>query len=368
MSYFSSFFLSKDKYNFKFPLLLSSLYNLVHFVLAVISIWITQGTRIPRQQLDSPIPYLLGDKKDPFLDNTSDEYIPPRIHSSSRTIIQRMFDYLEDIGAFNLWIIVCSLISAVDIGFSGYSLRNIPLAFYMILKSGTPVFILLFKFFFQPEKPTIQPTAIVFTIAIGIGLVSYGNAEILKASYIILVIASSIMSGFKLAFLKYFINQSVLRNNSVLESLCVMSFLLGIFLFFGFLCFEGLFNLIDQESLKQPGDTIKCFSLIIAAGIISFFECIAEYIVLSKTSVITISIMRIAKEILIVGISIASKEMKLSSINQLGLAIAVLGILLFGYKETIFEQIPAPEKSPEKQKTEAPANPVDQIPLKAAIA
>ena len=67
-------------------------------------------------------------------------------------------------------ILPCSFSTALDIGLSNSSLKSITLSFYTMLKSSSPVFILLFAFAFRLETPTPSLILIMLIICSGVFL------------------------------------------------------------------------------------------------------------------------------------------------------------------------------------------------------
>ncbi|KAI5189005.1 solute carrier family 35, member C2 [Nematocida sp. AWRm77] len=353
MSFFSSFILSKTEYNFSFPLFLSACGNVIHFLLSLAAIFLTQTGRTPQEQkLSSPIPYIIREKIGS----------PAEAHEKTHTVLRRReehawhkkaYFFFKSIGTFDIWIILCSLNGSIDIGFSGYSLRSVPLAFYTMLKSSTPIFILFSRFLFQLEKPSAPLALIIFSIALGVFYTSKNDSVVYNPVHIGMILGSSMMAGIRWAFLEYFIKSSVKQSNSVLSSLCVMSLLTGLFLVLGFFLFEGVSNFVSFEGFLTVQSTCICACLILGGAVVSFFLCLAEYILIARTSVITLSVIGIVKEIMIVCISVRKGLIVLSGQNIAGLALASVGILLFTFRDLLFGIPPAPqERAPSKEEEE----------------
>ncbi|KAI5186613.1 solute carrier family 35, member C2 [Nematocida homosporus] len=342
MNFFSSFLLSKDDYDFRFPLFLGSISHLIHFGLSVIGIVMFRSPPC-EQTLHSPIPYLIRKKIGSPIDKTpslsrkrtqapvSQIWRQPDEQESGRTfrILQICYAFLLNIGAFDAWIITCALCGSIDNGFSGYALRSVPLAFYTMLKSSSPIFILISRFLFQLEEPSMPLIGTICIIATGVFFASKSDTVVYRFQPICMILSSCVMGGFRGAFLEYFIKQNITRHNNILYNLCVVSLLMGIFLCTGFFLFEGVHNLLQLKAFATLSSTLNCLFLIFGSSVVSFFLCVTEYTLISKTSVITLSVIGIVKELIIIAISVCQGKIHLSVANMCGLCTASVGVLLF---------------------------------------
>ncbi|KAI5159246.1 solute carrier family 35, member C2 [Nematocida ausubeli] len=340
MSFFTSYFLSVNGYNFKFPFFYFSIHQLTHFALASLSIWYFKKPILHEPAIESPLPYITREKigspverlykKEPLEEGRLE-------HTASiDNILFPLYQFLNSIGVFNIWIIICCLIGSIDTGMSGFALRKISLPFYTMLKSTTPIFILFARFVFQLEQPTVAPIAIIVTIASGISLAAKSDTIQFNAKYALLVLGACFMAGFRWGFLEYFIKRSAQKNNSILHSISVLSLLSGGFLFLGFVLFEGILPFIASDKFETVLSACTCLSLIILTGIAGFASCLAEFLLISKTNVMVSSIVMIVKEIAILCISVKRKTLVLSNINILGMGISIVGILLFTFRPILF--------------------------------
>ncbi|KAI5171219.1 solute carrier family 35, member C2 [Nematocida sp. LUAm3] len=347
MNFFASYLLSENDYDFRLPLFLSATSHFIHFTLSITAIYLLKTKITFEHPLHSPIPYITRTKikssgrisrEAEQSRRSSNESLYSFSNKEEKTAspFRKVFLFLRDIGTFNIWIIACSFCGTIDNGFSGYALRSVPLAFYTMLKSCTPIFILLSRFIFQLEKVSTALLGIICTIAFGVFLISKNDTIAFDVWPMAMILLSCMMAGFRWAFLEYFIKNNESRRNSIIYNLCVVSLLMGVFLFIEFLIFEGPKSLLALKIFGDKRTAVECISMIICSSIISFFLCVTEYFIISKTSVITLSVVGIVKEVIIVGISVLQKRVKLHPINLIGLAIATVGVLLFIFRDSLF--------------------------------
>ncbi|KAG1085785.1 hypothetical protein G6F42_021252 [Rhizopus arrhizus] len=100
-----------------------------------------------------------------------------------------MFDYITKV-------IPCGIAAAVEISCANASLVLITLSFYTVIKSSTPVWVLLFSFMFGFEKPTLNLTAVISLIVIGVSLTVDGESHYNTHGFM-LVLVAAIASGLR---------------------------------------------------------------------------------------------------------------------------------------------------------------------------
>lgn len=280
LGYLSSFLLSRRTYNFRFPLFKASIQNLIHFLGASIAL------KLQKEKARGP------------------NYFGP---------------------AFP-----CAVAGAVDIGLSSISLRFVTLAFYTMVKSSAPVFILLSGFAFGIEKPSISFFLTIFTIGVGVFLTSIRNTNFDIAGFAVILLAS-FMAGFRWAFVQYLIrNQEVVREGifTTMRNLCLpISFLLLLISF----SVEGLMEIVTSKFFNTLDAALKNLGFILLCGLLSFMLLCAEFTLVSETSVVFLSVAGIVKELMIILYAIVTNEIALSTLNYMGLGVSIVGILIYNF-------------------------------------
>lgn len=274
LGFVSSYFLSEHSHNFRYPLFIAGCQNMVHFIMATLCL-MSKGTN------------------------------PKKINIRS---------------------IPCALSAAVDIGVSSYSLRHIPLAFYTMVKSSAPVFILLCGFAFGIETPSIFLFLLMFTIGGGVFLTSFVDTKFDVEGFGIVSIAS-FMAGFRWAFVQYLIHKHRMRNTNVIMTIQELCFSISILLLVSSCVLEGISTIFKCEFLG----TRTSFNVlyILLSGILSFVLILSEFVLVELTSVIYLSMSGIVKELIIVIYSTLRKDIRLNGTNIVGLCISIVGIVLF---------------------------------------
>lgn len=278
LGFFTTFFLSKDAYNFRFPLFKSSIQNLVHFILTTIILKIRREETKGNRYLYTTIP--------------------------------------------------CAITGAMDIGLSSFSLRTVSLAFYTMVKSSAPVFILLSGFAFGIEEPSIMFFLIIFTIGAGVFLTSLKNTSFDLNGFAI-ISAASFMAGFRWAFIQYLLEKRKVHNGGFFSTIRDLCLPISFFLFIMSSKVEGFFEIVNSEFFNTPRAACINFGFILLSGVLSFTLVCSEFKLVSETSVMFLSISSIVKELIIIIISLYRKEIELSMLNYSGLAISIFGIICY---------------------------------------
>ncbi|GAN02087.1 hypothetical protein MAM1_0016d01527 [Mucor ambiguus] len=103
--------------------------------------------------------------------------------------------------------IPCGIAAAIEISCANASLVLITLSFYTVIKSSTPVWVLLFSFMFGFEKPTLNLIAVISLIVVGVSLTVDGESHYNTQGFI-LVLVAAIASG-----LRWNLTQFLMKNN-----------------------------------------------------------------------------------------------------------------------------------------------------------
>lgn len=334
MSFFSAFLLSKDKYNFNFPLLITGSHNLIHFVISAALLRLIYKSRTPEGALAA------RSSCSGVSETETETATGKEVGGRKMNLLARIVALSPEISMLNGGAVACALAGSIDTGLSNYSLRFVPLAFYTMLKSCTPIFILLSGFMFKLEKPSLKLFLIILIIAFGVFLTSKSDTPFDKRGAS-LIISASLMAGFRWAFVEYFLKgERVSDKSNVLRNVRTLSFPMSIFLLLAFLFVEGPRELGRSVFFSSPTLALKSMAMIFAGGVLSFFLSFTEYLLVSRTNVITLSVSGIVKELLIIAISIHSGRVHLAAVNYYGLAVTTIGIFLFTFRNLLFVDEP----------------------------
>uniref|UniRef100_A0A1A9UJJ0 Sugar phosphate transporter domain-containing protein n=1 Tax=Glossina austeni TaxID=7395 RepID=A0A1A9UJJ0_GLOAU len=181
--------------------------------------------------------------------------------------------------------------SGIDIGFSNWGLELVPISLYTMTKSSTIVFILIFAILLGLEKKNWSLVFIVSLIAVGLFMFTYKSTQFDALGFIFILVAS-LSGGIRWSLAQFIMQKSKL----------------------------GLHNPIDMIYHMQP------WMILSFGAVLAFFMEVSEFLVLSKTSSLTLSIAGIFKDIFQLALAVELNGDQLTLINVLGLIVCLAGI------------------------------------------
>lgn len=236
--------------------------------------------------------------------------------------------------------LICGIISSIDIALSVYSLKSSTLAFYTMIKSSSPVFILLNSFILNIEKPSIKKFIIIFLISGGVFLttINSNSSKLIIDNNFYIILLASFIGGFRWAFIQYILqkNNSIElnidpldevfkktnKNIHVLKTIKKLSLPIFIFLF------------LISIFLEKP--QLKVFEacnlrVIFYSCVLSLILIFSEFSLVNISNVMFLSVAGICKEFIIIGYSVLFKNLRFSNLNSFGLFISSIGIFIYSY-------------------------------------
>lgn len=294
---------SENDIVFPFPLFTTSLHMAVQFTLATLLLWIFPSLR-PRPPPGSP------------------SASPVEGSKESEPVLTKSF-YLTRL-------VPCGAATSLDIGLGNMSLRFISLTFLTMCKSSALAFVLLFAFLFRLESPSFKLIIIIATMTIGVVMMVAGETAF-NALGFGLVIASAFFSGFR-----WGLTQILLLRHPATSNPFSTLFLLTPVMFFSLLAISlavegptgihyGFLNLAEQRG------TLFGSCLLIFPGVLAFCMISSEFALLKRSSVVTLSICGIFKEVVTISAAGVIFHDKLTVINITGLVVTIASIACYNY-------------------------------------
>ena len=197
-------------------------------------------------------------------------------------------------------------------------------------KSSALAFVLLWAFIFRLEKPSIKLILVILTMTAGVIMMVAGETAFEILGFI-LVLLSAFFSGFRWALTQILLLRNPTTSNpfSTLFYLTPWTFL-ALFLLaipVGELSAlpAGFARLADAKGAAQG------VLLMLFPGVIAFCMMSAEYALLKRTSVVTLSICGIFKEVLTISASQVVYHDPLTPVNISGLIVTIASIAAYNY-------------------------------------
>ncbi|KAL6919939.1 hypothetical protein FSST1_003965 [Fusarium sambucinum] len=309
ISIYNKWMFDHDRLNFAFPLFTTSMHMVVQFVLSGLVLYFVPSLRPGHGASQAGF-----HQSDMGRSRHDDE---PKSYGMTK-----MF-YLTRIGP-------CGAATGLDIGLGNTSLKFISLTFYTMCKSSSLAFVLVFAFAFRLETPTLRLIAIIATMTMGVVLMVFGEVEF-KAGGFALVISAAFFSGFRWA-----LTQILLLRNPATSNPFSSIFFLTPVMFLVLICLavpvEGIGNLV--EGYKVLGNEWGYFMaplFLLFPGCIAFCMTASEFALLQRTSVVTLSIAGIFKEVVTISAAALVFGDRLTPINFVGLLTTMAAIATYNY-------------------------------------
>jgi solute carrier family 35 protein C2 len=302
ISLYNKWMFDKKRLNFAFPLFSTSMHMLVQFILSGMVLFFVPSLR-------------------PNYQRSSDQGRSRHETEPNGWGMTKMF-YLTRIGP-------CGAATSLDIGLGNMSLKFVSLTFYTMCKSSSLAFVLVFAFLFRLEVPTWRLVTIIAIMTLGVILMVFGEVEF-KLGGFILVISAAFFSGFRWSLTQLLLLRNPATSNPF-SSIFFLSPIMFVTLIalaipvegFGPL-YEGFMVLVGEYGALAP-------LFLLFPGCIAFLMTASEFALLQRTSVVTLSIAGIFKEVLTISAASVIFHDKLTVVNFIGLLTTMAAIIAYNY-------------------------------------
>jgi len=218
------------------------------------------------------------------------------------------------------------IISALDIGLSNWSFMFITVSLYTMVKSSCILFILFFSLLLGLEKPRPNLIIIIFCISLGLFLFVFKSTQFNLEGFV-LVLLAAFLGGARWTLSQILCQKSEIGLANPIDAIYHLCPTMIVGLFPIFIGNETSFMVSRFTfAAKTTADLFQSMALIATGGFLAFFLSVSEYLLLSYTSSLTLSIAGIFKELmtLVIATTIGTDEITL--INWIGFAICICGI------------------------------------------
>ena len=197
-------------------------------------------------------------------------------------------------------------------------------------KSSSLAFVLVFAFVFRLESPSVKLIAIIATMTIGVIMMVAGEVEFDILGFT-LVILAAFFSGFRWSLTQILLLRSPATSNpfsSILFLAPVMFVSLAVIAF----PVEGAFELAEGlGKLVEAKGMVLGTGILLFPGLLAFLMTASEFALLQRTSVVTLSICGIFKEVVTISAAGIVFHDPLTPINVSGLLVTIASIAAYNY-------------------------------------
>ena len=197
-------------------------------------------------------------------------------------------------------------------------------------KSSSLAFVLIFAFLFRLEQPSAKLIIIIATMTVGVVMMVSGEVNFSPLGFI-LVIAAAFFSGFRWA-----LTQILLLRNPATSNPFASIFFLAPIMFVTLLIIaipvEGPFELMNGlGKLIDAKGALLGPLILLTPGAIAFCMTASEFALLQRTSVVTLSIAGIFKEVVTIVTAGRVFADTMTAINFAGLLVTIAAIAGYNY-------------------------------------
>ncbi|KAG0324805.1 Triose-phosphate Transporter [Dissophora globulifera] len=292
LSIYNKNLMGKDNWNFDLPLFVSSIHSGLHFVITACLMH--------------------------FFPN---EFDATRSGKGSRITIH---NYVTQV-------LPCAVAAALEICMANASLMYITLSFYTMIKSSTPIWVLVFAFFFRLEKPRMSLILIIGTIVVGVALTVAGETQFDMTGFI-LVLSAAVMSGLRWSLTQMLLQKDQLGMDNPVATLYYISPVMFVIMSLLSLVIEDPFVQFESSAFFNDFRT-GALTMMMAGGggLLAFAMTVAEFKLIKNTGTVTLSVAGISKEIVVISLSMLIFGDRLTIVNMLGLMVSIGGIIAYNY-------------------------------------
>ncbi|XP_052133828.1 probable sugar phosphate/phosphate translocator At1g06470 [Oryza glaberrima] len=277
----------------------------------------------------------------PFLMNT--------VHFTMQAVASRVIVWFQHRGLegaasamtwrdYFLRVVPTALATALDINLSNISLVFITVTFATMCKSAAPIFILLFAFLFRLEKPSFNLLGIILIVSFGVLLTVAKETEFNLWGFVFIMLAA-VMSGFRWCMTQILLQKEEygLRNPFTLMSyvtpvMAITTAILSI-------AMDPWHDVRASHFFDNSTHIIRSSLLMLLGGALAFFMVLTEYVLVSVTSAVTVTVAGIVKEAVTILVAVLFFNDTFTWLKGLGLGIIIFGVSLFNlYKYHRFKK------------------------------
>ncbi|KAF8409109.1 hypothetical protein HHK36_005182 [Tetracentron sinense] len=192
-------------------------------------------------------------------------------------------------------VVPTALGTALDINLSNASLVFISVTFATMCKSAAPIFLLLFAFAFRLENPSIKLLGIILIISVGILLTVAKETEFEFWGFIFVMLAA-VMSGFRWSMTQILLQKETYGLKNPLTLMSYVTPVMAVATALLSLIMDPWHEFKTNNYFNNSWHVFRSCLLMLFGGTLAFFMVLTEYVLVSITSAVTVTIAGVVKE------------------------------------------------------------------------
>ncbi|XP_061376567.1 probable sugar phosphate/phosphate translocator At1g06470 [Gastrolobium bilobum] len=229
-----------------------------------------------------------------------------------------------------LRVVPTSLGTAMDVNLSNASLVFISVTFATMCKSAAPIFLLLFAFAFRLETPSFKLSGIILIISIGILLTVAKETEFEFWGFILVMLAA-VMSGFRWCMTQILLQKEAYGLKNPLTLMSYVTPVMALATALLSLALDPWDEFRENEYFDNSWHIARSCLLMLFGGTLAFFMVLTEYVLISVTSAVTVTIAGVVKEAVTILVAVLYFHDEFTWLKGYGLFVIMVGVSLFNW-------------------------------------
>lgn len=238
---------------------------------------------------------------------------------------------LVDWKTFSRKVIPTAIASAFDIGFSNWSLVYITVPLYTMVKSTSILFILACALLFKLETWDHVLIAVISLISVGLFLFVFKGGSDFNLFGFLLCLTAAACGGFRWTLSQILTQKKELGLENPIDAIFHLQPAMVIAMA-PLLIAHGLIPFLTTEKLfgaELLSDLFPNATKLLAGAFIAFALGLTEYLLVAKTSSLTLSLSGIIKELITMLVAeMYEEDTQLTKLNWIGFVVCVSGIVV----------------------------------------
>ncbi|XP_060209475.1 probable sugar phosphate/phosphate translocator At1g06470 [Lycium barbarum] len=231
---------------------------------------------------------------------------------------------------YSLKVVPTALTTAMDVNLSNASLVFISVTFATMCKSASPIFLLFFAFAFRLESPSVKLLGIILVISVGILLTVAKETEFEFWGFVFVMLAA-VMSGFRWSMTQILLQKEAYGLKNPLTLMSYVTPVMAISTAFLSLIFDPWHKFGHTNYFDSSWHIARSCLLMLFGGTLAFFMVLTEYILVSITSAVTVTIAGVVKEAVTILVAVFYFHDDFTWMKGFGLMTIMFGVSLFNW-------------------------------------
>jgi len=223
--------------------------------------------------------------------------------------------------------IPCGLVTSGDVGLSNLALVTISITFYTMVKAATPIFVLIWAYFFGIMRITWTLIGVMFVIACGEFLTVLGEVDF-KMNGFLLCLMASITSGARWTLVQLKIQTVEPPLKTTVATMRILSPFMALSMIAVACALERPWNSLRGVVTSWP-TFFDVILLGLGGAFMAIFMIMCEFYLIMHTNAVVLMIGGVIKEILTIFMGVMVFGDKLNLVNTLGVCVVFTGVILY---------------------------------------